>query len=233
MSQVTEKLKHTIKVTPQKKLILVLLAAGQSRRFNGIKLAQPMLDLNADNNLISQSLLLHSLDKLNYLAAYLTSKNIDNSVVVVLGAYHDQLKKLLPASTRYVINHQSEHGLSTSVRVAVEAALSTEASDLLLALGDHIGVSYTDYMNLVDLWLIQQDNVCSSYQSQLGVPAIFGEGQFFALKQLTGDQGAKPLLHQLELDNSLYCLALPNAVSDIDTRSDVLQWQQLKLNSLL
>lgn len=230
MNKIIKELKHNVNDLTPKKLSLVLLAAGKSSRFNGVKLAQSIQDINAQNILLDQPLLLHGLDKLNYLAEYLSSIGVANKVVVVLGAHHQQLKKLLPISTAYIINHQSQDGLSTSVQAAIGIAESSDSSDLLLALADHIGVSYQDYINLVDLWLIKQGNVCASYQSQLGVPAIFSRGQFPALSQLKGDQGAKPLLHQLASENNLTYLDLPNAVSDIDTRNDLIQWQQLKLN---
>ncbi|MEL0659953.1 nucleotidyltransferase family protein [Psychromonas arctica] len=212
----------------QKTLTLVLLAAGKSSRFNGIKLAQPVTDLNADNVLVDQPLLLHSLDKLNYLADYLTSHNIISNVVVILGTHHNILRQLLPTSTVSIINEKSDAGLSTSVKVGVEAAPS--ANGLLLALADHIGVTYQDYIKLVDLWVTQQSNVCASYQSQLGVPAIFNSQQFGALTQLKGDQGAKPVLQRLAETNQLTCLNLPNAINDIDTLDDLLKWQQLLEN---
>ena len=229
VNTIIEELKHNVNDATQKTLTLVLLAAGKSSRFNGIKLAQPIVDLNADGVLVNQPLLLHSLDKLNYLADYLTSNNIANNVVVVLGTHHRELSKLLPRSTAYISNDKSDYGLSTSVKAGVEAAIATNASALLLALGDHIGVTYTDYMTLADLWVMQQSNVCASYQAQLGVPAIFTSDQFPALTKLKGDQGAKPVLQQLAQNNQLTCLDLPNAINDIDTQDDLLQWQQQTL----
>ena len=221
---------HLSNAIEQKTLTLVLLAAGKSSRFNGIKLAQPITDLNANNVLVEQPLLLHSLDKLNYLAGYLTSRNIISNVVIILGNHHDTLSGLLPSSTAYMINEKSADGLSTSVKVGVEAALSANADGLLLTLADHIGVNYQDYIKLADLWITQQSNVCASYQNQLGVPAIFNSEQFEALTYLKGDQGAKPVLQQLANTDRLTCLDLPNAIIDIDTQDDLLQWQQQPKN---
>ena len=214
----------------QKTITLVLLAAGKSSRFRGVKLAQPIVDFNANGVLIEQPLLLHSLDKLNYVADYLISNNVVSHVVVVLGSHHKELSSLLPKSTIFIINKQSERGLSTSIKVGVKNALSTNASGLMLALADHIGVSYSDYIKLADLWILKNHSICSSYQSQLGVPALFTADQFSTLALLNGDQGAKPLLQQLAHNKQLTCLDLPNAINDIDTQDDLLQWQQSKLN---
>jgi len=214
----------------QKTITLVLLAAGKSSRFRGVKLAQPIVDFNANGVLIEQPLLLHSLDKLNYVADYLISNNVVSHVVVVLGSHHKELSSLLPKSTVFIINKQSERGLSTSIKVGVKNALSTNASGLMLALADHIGVSYSDYKKLADLWILKNHSICASYQSQLGVPALFTADQFSTLALLNGDQGAKPLLQQLAYNKQLTCLDLPNAINDIDTQDDLLQWQQSKLN---
>lgn len=208
---------------------LVLLAAGQSRRFNGIKLAQPITDLSSKGEKVTQALLLHSIDKLNALSCYLTSINISNQVTVVLGSHQNQLKELLPDTTNIVINLNSEIGLSTSVKTAVHAAHKNNATALLLALGDHIGVSYLDYKNLVDLWINKQHNVCAFYKNKLAVPAIFIQQQFTALSSLEGDQGAKPILNALAKNNQLTSLALPNGIYDIDTRDDIAHWEQQKI----
>lgn len=210
----------------QATLTLVLFAAGKSSRFNGIKLAQVITDSNAEKVLIKQPLLLHSFDKLTYLSDYLTAKGITNNVVVVLGAHHHELSQLLPASCHYILNDNSLDGLSTSVKVGVDFALSARASGLLFALADHIGVTYKNYITLADLWIAQQGNVCAVYQGQLGVPAIFSHDQFTGLLHLKGDQGAKPVLQQLAKTNQLITLNLPGAIDDIDTQDDVLQWQQ-------
>ncbi|WP_299665885.1 nucleotidyltransferase family protein [uncultured Psychromonas sp.] len=224
---------EAISNAPQKTITLVLLAAGKSSRFKGIKLAQPIIDFNAHGTLIEQPLLLHSLDKLNYLADYLIANNINSHVVVVLGSHHKELSALLPKSTVFIINEQSEQGLSTSIKVGVKDAISTNASGLILALADHIGVSYSDYVKLADLWILKRHSICASYQSQLGVPALFTADQFSALAQLNGDKGAKPLLQQLAHNKQLTCLDLPSAINDIDTRDDLLKWQESKLNQSL
>jgi len=214
------------KIINEQHINLVLLAAGQSKRFNGIKLAQPITDLNSKGEKVTQALLLHSIDKLNALSYYLASINISNQVTVVLGSHQTQLKKILPDITNTVINLNSEIGLSTSVKTAVNEAHNNNSTALLLALGDHIGISFEDYKNLVDLWINKQHNVCAFYENKLAVPAIFNQQQFAALSLLKGDQGAKPLLNALAKSNQLTSLALLNGIYDIDTRDDIEHWEQ-------
>lgn len=214
----------------RKSITLALLAAGQSSRFDGIKLAQSITDIDHQGKQVNQALLLHSLDKLNTLSAYLTTLKISNEVIVVLGSHEDTLKKLLPPTTKTVLNLDSKIGLSTSVKIAVETAKANEATDLLLALGDHIGVRIEDYKNLVDLWVEKQQNVCAFYEGSLAVPALFNENQFSALSTLKGDQGAKPILTTLFNNKQLAYFTLPNGVYDIDTRDDITRWQQQQIS---
>jgi molybdenum cofactor cytidylyltransferase len=217
------------KVVMKQHINLVLLAAGQSRRFNGIKLAQSITDTNNKGETVTQALLLHSLDKLNCLSLYLTSLNISNEVMVILGGHQLQLKTLLPETTNTVFNPYSELGLSTSIKTAVEEAHNKHSTALLLALADHIGISDQDYKNLVDLWINKQHTVCAFYHNSFAVPAIFDHRQFSELSLLQGDQGAKPILNALANSNQLTSLSLPNGVYDIDTRDDIAHWQQQKI----
>lgn len=209
-----------------KKISLILLAAGQSRRFNGIKLIQPITATNPNGKQVTQPLLLHGLDKLNALSKYLCNLNVESQVIVVLGTNQTQIQRLLPSSTEVIINENSSEGLSSSIKVAVKATHKIAATDMLLTLGDHIGVDIDDYQQLVELWLQTQVNVCSYYQNQLAAPAIFNQIHFNKLNKLQGDQGAKPLLLELAKTKQLKTLTLVNGVYDIDTKEDLIAWQQ-------
>ena len=212
--------------SPHKMINLVLLAAGQSSRFNGIKLAQPITDFNPDGLLITQPLILHSLNKLHSLSNDLSKRNIQNQVVVVLGSHLKSLLELLPSSTHVVINHASEQGLSSSIKVAVKSTIEYQAGSMLLALGDHIGIGYEDYQQLGQLWTQTELNVCAYYQQQLAAPAIFNRSCFNDLAALKTDQGAKPILYKLNKKKQLATLTLHNGIYDIDTEQDIIEWQQ-------
>lgn len=209
-----------------KKISLILLAAGQSRRFKGIKLMQPITAIDHNGEQVTQPLLLHGLNKLKALSNYLQSLNIESQIIVVLGSHQEQLQDLLPNSTQVVINKNSHEGLSTSIKAAITASYQIDASDMLLTLGDHIGVSIDNYQQLIDLWVQTHLNVCSYYQNQLAAPAIFNQRHFNDLNQLQGDQGAKPLLQKLAETEQLKTLTLANGIHDIDTEEDLSAWQQ-------
>jgi molybdenum cofactor cytidylyltransferase len=64
--------------------------------------------------------------------------------------------------------------------------------------------------------------ICSKSGLALLPPAIFPSAYFEQLMNLTGDKGAKALLHQ-NIDN-LQAIVLPKAIIDIDTKKDLINW---------
>ena len=208
-----------------KKLVLALLAAGASRRFGGVKLAEPIDCMDSDSQQTRQPLLLHSLDKLNQLAKRLRLSAVDCHIVVVLGAHHQSLKPLLPPDTLTVTHSQWQLGLSSSIHAATIAAQQLNATALMVTLADHIGVDGSAYELIAKQWLTTASTCCARYQNSVGVPAIFTADQFEALLMLRGDKGAKPLLKQLEKQQQLGVVALAGIAIDIDKRQDIDVWQ--------
>jgi molybdenum cofactor cytidylyltransferase len=206
------------------KLVIALLAAGASRRFEGIKLVEPIDAIDAAGKVKRQPLLLHSLDKLQSLANKLESTSVHCEVVVVLGAHHRALTALLPTGVRIITNSEWQRGLSSSIKVAVTSAIQLNATALMVTLADHIGVDDSAYELIARRWLSEHKTCCASYQHSVGVPAIFNAELFSQLQLLTGDKGAKSLLKQLDLQDKLTVVEVPGIAVDIDQREDVVVW---------
>jgi len=66
--------------------------------------------------------------------------------------------------------------------------------------------------------------ICTKAGSEIMPPAIFPAHYFTQLMSLTGDKGAKMLLHKNR--ENLQKVLLPNAGIDIDTREDLLNWHK-------
>nr|WP_283104303.1 nucleotidyltransferase family protein [Shewanella gelidimarina] len=206
-------------------MVIALLAAGASSRFEGIKLAEPIDVINTIGQVKRQPLLLHSLDKLQAVAKQLESTSLHCEVVVVLGA-HQALMALIPAGVRVITNSQWQRGLSSSIKTAVTTAKQLNADALMVTLADHIGVDQDAYRLIIKRWLLERKTCCACYQHSIGVPAIFNVDLFNQLQRLTGDKGAKPLLKQLASQDELTIVEVPGIAVDIDQREDVVVWQQ-------
>ncbi|GIU53577.1 MULTISPECIES: nucleotidyltransferase family protein [Shewanella] len=205
------------------KVISVMLAAGQSTRFDGAKLAATVSgpevkdpDPQAENH----SLLTHSLLELTQAA-----EQIDiGKPCVILGGHIDELSPLVPMNTPILINQDWQSGIASSVDMAAKYAQAEKADALLLSLADQVAISHLHYLSLYRLFCLFGQTTAAYYQQNPGVPAIFLAEDFDALQQLTGDSGAKKLLKQHLTNQTLAVFPLEQAAIDIDTKADLSWW---------
>ena len=185
-------------------LYAIVLAAGASTRFGGIKQlvridGRPLLHTTVSR------------------AVEITGA----ATIVVLGAHAAELAPLLthtPATV--VINRDWREGIGSSVRAGV-ARLPAACSGVLLALADQVAVTAQDLQRLVSAWRRQPEYVAASlYAGAVGVPAIFPRSRFRELAELRGDIGARVLLHRNP--DRVVRVPMESAALDIDTPEDLL-----------
>lgn len=191
--------------------LIALLAAGQSRRFNGVKLAQ-VIDEHGT------SLLADSFRKLK-----LVADTRGAELVVILGGHQALLSSLLPDDANYIVNHEFDSGLSSSIAKAVDYAEKADSDSLFIALADQVAITADEYLNLLGV-KGEQSRVCATFEKQLSVPAIFCRDDFDKLTSLTGDCGAKSILAALNQEGKLHTVEMSSAALDIDTRTEMEQW---------
>ncbi|WP_434931700.1 nucleotidyltransferase family protein [Shewanella sp. HL-SH5] len=218
-----------------KSLVAVILAAGSSSRFEGVK---QIAQINA-----SHSILVSTIEAVN--AAQQAFNHVDvnrNSaeqaniirqsaftlakVAVVLGANQqqimdDKLSSMMINQVEVVVNQQWQQGLSTSIHSAVHYALEQQACGLMLILADQVALTRQHYLTLLQSFAMHNQTVCAFYQQSVGVPAIFLPDDFELLLGLTGDSGAKKILKKRQQSHRLVAIDLPQASIDIDTRADL------------
>ncbi|MGH1380108.1 MAG: nucleotidyltransferase family protein [Shewanella xiamenensis] len=234
------------------RLLIVVLAAGESRRFQGIKLAQPLSTSSSANS--GQSILQRHIDRLaRFTSAPLAigaSNQVSASLLVVLGAHANELLCQLEAigANQFMLLHNTnwQTGLSSSLRVAADFAKAQQFDGMLLTLADQVALTFEDYRQVIEIWQTSQQSVAALYTNEaemlngqgtldeqgtfdeLGAPAIFNASIFDLLTDLTGDRGAKSILKQLANVGELVAVPLPHAAIDIDTKADLASWLALK-----
>ncbi|MFA0813769.1 nucleotidyltransferase family protein [Microbulbifer epialgicus] len=211
---------------PTKRLLIALLAAGASRRFDGIKLEASVDVIDLDGRIKSQPLLLQTLDKL-YSLTTKASTGLTIELVVILGEYREVLANLLPPDINQRINPNWQSGIASSIKEAVVAAEAINVDGLLIALADHIGVTIDDYQQLIAAWRSSGQICCAQYQNSFGVPAIFNASDFSDLTGLSGDIGAKKLLKARAAAYGLTVVDIEGITMDIDSKADLELWQRL------
>ncbi|MEL4282443.1 MULTISPECIES: nucleotidyltransferase family protein [Shewanella] len=231
----------------RQRLLIVVLAAGESRRFQGIKLAQPLSTPSSANS--GQSILQGHIDRLaRFTSAPLvmgaSNNQVSASLLVVLGAHANELLSQLEAlgANQFTLLHNADWqtGLSSSLRVAADYAKAQQFDGMLLTLADQVALTFEDYRQLIETWQMSQQSVAALYHheagtlngqdklDELGAPAIFNASILDLLTDLTGDRGAKSILKQLANVGELVAVPLPHAAIDIDTKADLASWLALK-----
>ena len=183
----------------------LILAAGESRRFDGCK----QLALFKGQALLSR-------------VVELAESVTPGAVHLVLGANAERIRSELHAlfkrsgiSSHY--HPQWSEGMGSSVAAGM-VSLPEGADAVLVLLVDQVKVSAEDLRAMTAAWcstphsLREARIVCANYGGTLGVPALFPAQYFTELAQLSGDRGAKKIISRYASNT----LALPMASAKID-----------------
>lgn len=142
-------------------------------------------------------------------------------VVVVLGAFADQVKEKIPLTVAHLINDNWSDGMASSIAAGLAEILkhSPDLENLIITVSDQA------YINATILSALQQKHIstkkgiiASSYAKTTGTPALFNKRYFSQLLSLTGNNGAKSML-KLH-DNDVETVAFAQGNIDIDTETD-------------
>jgi len=184
---------------------IVILAAGNSSRmgkpkqllkFNG----QTLLDL-----VINETL------KTNF-----------RPVIVVLGAYEEEIKKTQShAGAIYVVNKDWEDGMSSSISSGLNSALKidSEIENVIITVADQAYISSQIFEDLVRKHhQVNKNIIASAYLDTAGTPALFNKKYFKELMTLKGTDGAKKIIKRNIDDATTIPFELGRV--DIDTQQD-------------
>lgn len=184
-------------------VVLVLLAAGQSKRFGGKnKLEQEFLGRPVGLHVVT------ALERMPF----------RERLVVTDGC------KLDFASRGFTVLHNPDAstGIGESVRLGVTRARDIDAAAVLIALADMPRVTSSHIYHLLDAADGDDAVVASSDGVQPRPPALFGRGRFDFLLGLNGDMGARELVR-----SGKHVVTTPAELIDIDTPEHLEQLREL------
>ena len=185
------------------KIAILILAAGESKRMNGIKQLLPWKNTTLLGNAIEQAI-----------------QSKGNTVYVVLGA---NANRIAPTIAHYTIqkieNKNWKNGLGNSIACGVnflkENQLSYDA--ILITLADQPLITAAYYNSLIDKYAQKEAKIIASeINNTPSVPAIFDAIYFERLAQLNEDKGAKEIL--IAAQKEVYILRSKTNLIDLDTQ---------------
>jgi len=199
---VREPLEMTIRSND--KFAIMILAAGKSARLGHMKQLVTIKGKSLIEKLLEQAL------------------GVSNQVYCVLGFNAAQVQERidhLPIKT--IINSNWSEGMASSIAAGVDG-LAPEINAVMIILVDQWQLTSADLLCHQDYWqdnplaiVVAQDISAACAGEKIGPPVIFPQVYFAQLRQLTGKQGAKPLLQKYQ--NNLLKVPLAHAFIDIDT----------------
>jgi molybdenum cofactor cytidylyltransferase len=190
---------------PEPKLILLILAAGEGRRFGGIK----------------QLALIDGKPLLRSVIENTSAPELYRTVVVVGAHACDVCASITDLDVVIIENKEWQSGISSSIRSGVEyvAQLYPNADGLLIALGDQWRLNRTHIGELVKTQAQTREYIiATAYDERGGVPAFFPKKFWPMLKALSGDKGAGQVLNNV---GNVILVDIPDALGDIDFLEDL------------
>jgi molybdenum cofactor cytidylyltransferase len=186
---------------------LLLLAAGQSKRFGGVK---QLADIHG------QPMICYCLSQYRQGVKWIDGISQGHAV---LGSSAELVSAVLPNHVDKLVVSTWQQGMGHSLAEGMQI-LASDTTHVLIALADQVCITQEMVMDMLDR-SINYPNliIAAKYAGGLGAPVIFPKLYFPQLRQLSGDKGAKALL-QSNLQKVI-SVELPSAVIDIDTLADL------------
>jgi molybdenum cofactor cytidylyltransferase len=185
---------------------IIILAAGNSSRLGRPKQLLPYR---------GKTLLMHVVTE--SMAASL------RPVVVVTGAYHEEVQDALPVRQVFVVhNPQWESGMASGIVAGLAKALTVQADlqAVIIAVCDQPHISAELLLSLMKKRVLSANGlIASEYAGTRGTPVLFDRVYFEELVGLSGNAGAKQLL-KLHPDD-VATVSFPKGYIDIDTEEDL------------
>jgi molybdenum cofactor cytidylyltransferase len=178
----------------------VLLAAGKSQRFEGIK------QLAKINGI---PMLCHVLAQYREGNAWV---NGIDEMTVVLGANRELVQSILPNDVGQHFAPNWTDGMGSSLADAMRK-LSPKVSHVLIGLGDQVAIDQHCIHSLLIESQLQPDLIIAAkYGQTLGAPAIFPQRFFAQLVSLSGDRGAREIIREHYKE----CVTVPMSAASLD-----------------
>lgn len=182
---------------------LVLLAAGEGKRYGSNKLTEMIGD---------RQLFRYGLE-----AAAGFAEAFGIEAVIVTG-YDEIARAAEEKGFRTVLNTEPQLGISRSVQKGLQ--LLMHCSAVIFSVCDQPGITADTFAGLYRAYISSEKGLaCLSFDDSLGNPCIFSSRYFDELMKLEGDKGGKKVI-RAHMEDLLTVPAGAGELKDIDYRTD-------------
>ena len=187
------------------KISLIMLAAGNSRRFGSNKLLY---------EIGGEPMYRHILTQLECVCRELTRRGIRSHITVVT-QYEAIAATARTAGAGVYYNVHPDEGISSSVKIGL---LANETSDAcLFTVADQPWLTADTILSLVDTFLKEKKGIaCVSTKGKTGNPCIFSRKYYPELMKLTGDVGGKQVIMAHRQDTAIFPVLDGRELTDLD-----------------
>lgn len=183
------------------KIALIMLAAGNSRRFGSNKLLY---------EIDGTPMYLRTLKKLQKAAS-----ELGNCKIIVVTQYEEIVSKAKELGIEVRMNSQPERGISSSMQIGLSAAERSAAC--LFTVSDQPWLTAETIIDLVHKFQSEQKGMaCTVLGEKTGNPCIFSQKYYQELMEITGDKGGKQIIKKYPEDVAYLIVDDARELQDID-----------------
>lgn len=184
------------------KINLILLAAGNSKRFNGNKLLaiykEKPIYMHIVNNVLK----------------------LEVNKIICVTQYEEIKEALLNTNINVVMNENSSLGVSSSIKLGIN--FDKNADGYMFMVCDQPFISIETLNSLIDNFINGDKGiVCVGYGDNKGNPVIFSKRYVNELLSLEGDNGGKRILKGHLNDLNIVNVDSAIELVDIDTQEEL------------
>lgn len=207
------------------KIAMIMLAAGNSRRFgankllyeiDGIPMYRHVLEQLDDTKKKIENIYSEYSDIVQLNNLYrnnITAKIICN--IIVITQYDAIAEAVKTKEIQVLYNPHPEDGISSSVKIGLNASLDAEA--VLFTVADQPWLTSETICELIHVFLNTSKGIaCVSCQGKMGNPCIFDRKYYNELLSLEGDKGGKKVIMKHLDDTQVYEIEEGRELEDID-----------------
>ena len=197
------------------KIAMIMLAAGNSRRFGANKLLYEVDGIPMYRHVLGQLIQVKRQLEEGLKRTYTGNLPDIKCRIAVVTQYDSIAETAVEQGIQVLYNPHPEKGISSSLRIGLNANLDADA--VLFTVSDQPWLTCDTICKLIQTFLdCGKEIACISCQGKMGNPCIFSKKYYEELLSLEGDKGGKRVIMKHLEDTCIYEVNDARELEDID-----------------